>query len=130
MTEDEMAGWHHWFNRHAFEQTLGDGGSEGQGSLVRCSPWGHKESDMIQQLNSNNRPYFKIMKNYLSSYNTFPKIMDRASQLPDGNTNRIVAITFTSFTPSDQPVQDCHSVRGSEVNTDQETDLQAPKVVI
>ena len=24
-----------------FEQTLGD--SEGQGSLVCCSPWGHKE---------------------------------------------------------------------------------------
>ena len=27
------------------EQTLGD--DEGQGSLVCCSPWGHKESDMI-----------------------------------------------------------------------------------
>ena len=27
-----------------FEQTPGD--SEWQGSLVRCSPWGHKESDM------------------------------------------------------------------------------------
>ena len=93
-----------------------------------CSSWGHKQSDMIQQLNNNNRPYFKIMKNYLSSYNTFPKIMDRASQLPDGNTNRIVAITFISFTPFDQPVQDRHSVRASEVNTDQETDLQAPKV--
>ena len=26
------------------EQALGDG--EGQGSLVCCSPWGHKESDM------------------------------------------------------------------------------------
>ena len=27
-----------------FEQTLGD--SEQQGSLARCSPWGHKELDM------------------------------------------------------------------------------------
>jgi len=27
-TEDEMAGWHHWFNGHEFEQTQGD--SEGQ----------------------------------------------------------------------------------------------------
>ena len=27
-----------------FEQTPGD--SEGQGILVCCSPWGHKESDM------------------------------------------------------------------------------------
>ena len=38
MTEDEMVGWHHQFNGHEFEQTLGDG--EGQGSLVCCSPWG------------------------------------------------------------------------------------------
>ena len=30
------------------EQTLGDG--EGQESLVWCSPWGHKESDMTEQL--------------------------------------------------------------------------------
>ena len=44
MTEDEMAGWHHRFNGHEFEKTLGD--SEGQGSLARCSPWGHKELDM------------------------------------------------------------------------------------
>ena len=29
-TEDKMAGWHHWLNRHEFEQALGD--SEGQGS--------------------------------------------------------------------------------------------------
>ena len=40
-TEDEMVGWHYWFNGHEFEQTLGD--SEGQGSLVFCSPWGCKE---------------------------------------------------------------------------------------
>ena len=30
-TEDEMAGWHHWLNRHEFEQALGN--SEGQGRL-------------------------------------------------------------------------------------------------
>ena len=40
MTENEMVGWHHRLDRHEFEQTLGDG--EGQGSLVCCSPWGHK----------------------------------------------------------------------------------------
>ena len=44
MTEDEMAGWHHRLNGQEFEQTLGD--SEGQGSLVCCSPRGHKESDV------------------------------------------------------------------------------------
>ena len=29
------------------------GGGEGQGSLVCCSPWGHKESDTAEQLNNN-----------------------------------------------------------------------------
>ena len=49
MTEDEMVGWHHQLNEHEFKQTLGD--SEGQGSLVCCSPWGCKESDMTERLN-------------------------------------------------------------------------------
>ena len=35
-----------------FEQTPGD--SEGWGRLACCSPWGHKESDVTEQL-SNNR---------------------------------------------------------------------------
>ena len=52
MTEDEMVGWHHRLNGHAFEQALGVG--DGQGSLVCCSPWGHKELeelDTTEQLN-------------------------------------------------------------------------------
>ena len=47
--EDEMVGWHHRLNGHEFEQTPRD--SEGQGSLLCYSPWGHKESDMTEQLN-------------------------------------------------------------------------------
>ena len=43
MTGDEMAGWHHQLNGLELEKAPGD--SEGQGSLVCCSPWGHKESD-------------------------------------------------------------------------------------
>ena len=31
-----MVGWHHQLNGHGFEQTQGD--SEGQESLVCCSP--------------------------------------------------------------------------------------------
>ena len=50
MTEDEMAGWHHRLNGHEFEQAPGDG--EDQRSL---QSWGHKESDMIEQLNNNNK---------------------------------------------------------------------------
>ena len=48
-TEDEMVGWHHRLNGHEFEQALGVG--DGQGDLVCCSPWGHKESDMTERLN-------------------------------------------------------------------------------
>ena len=48
-TGDEMVGWHHWLNGHEFEQALGVG--DGQGSLMCCSPWDHKESDMTGQLN-------------------------------------------------------------------------------
>ena len=51
MTEDEMVGWHHRLNAHEFEQTLGD--SEGEGSLVCCSPWGRKELDVTWWLNNN-----------------------------------------------------------------------------
>ena len=43
-TEDETAGWHHWFSGDEFEKA--PEGSERQGSLACCSPWGHKESDM------------------------------------------------------------------------------------
>ena len=41
--EEELVGWHHQFNGHELGRTPGDG--EGQGGLVCCSPWGHKESD-------------------------------------------------------------------------------------
>ena len=54
MTEDKIVGGHHGLNGHEFEQALGD--SEGQGSLVCCSPWGHKESNTVVQLNNNDNP--------------------------------------------------------------------------
>ena len=73
-----MVGWHHQLNGHEFEQTQRDsqltghefeqtqrdsqlngyefqltqGDDEGPGSLVCCSPWGHKESDTTEQLNN------------------------------------------------------------------------------
>ena len=49
--EDEMVRQYHQPSGHEFEQTPGDSG--GQGSLVCCSPWGHKESDLTQQLTNN-----------------------------------------------------------------------------
>ena len=49
MTEDKMVGGHHRLNELEFDQALGVG--DGQGSLMCCSPWGYKESDMTEQLN-------------------------------------------------------------------------------
>ena len=49
MTEDEMVGWYHRLSGHEFEETLGVG--DGQGGLVLCSPWSHKESDTTERLN-------------------------------------------------------------------------------
>ena len=49
-----MAGWNPQCNGHELEQTFGDG--EGQGGLACCSPWGHKELGMTEQLN-NNKPF-------------------------------------------------------------------------
>ena len=51
MTEDELVGWHHRPNGHELEQALGV--VDRQGSLVCCSPWGHKESDKTEWLNWN-----------------------------------------------------------------------------
>ena len=51
-TEDEMVGWHHQLNGHGFGWTPGAG--DGQGGLVCCSSWGHKELDMTEWLNWTN----------------------------------------------------------------------------
>ena len=41
-----MVGWHHQFDRDEFVQAPGVG--DGQGSLMCCNPWGHKESDTTE----------------------------------------------------------------------------------
>ena len=59
MTVDEMVGWHHRLDGHEFEEAPGDG--EGQAC---CSPWGHKESDVTEQLNNNNSKLFAALLYY------------------------------------------------------------------
>ena len=49
LTEDEMVGRYHRLNGREFEYTPGVG--DGQGGLVCCSSWGHKELDMTERLN-------------------------------------------------------------------------------
>ena len=46
MTEDKMVRQNHQLNGYEFELTLGN--DEGQGSLVSCSPWGHKKLDTTE----------------------------------------------------------------------------------
>ena len=61
MTEGEMVGWHHRLDGHEFEQAPEDG--EGQGGLVCCSPWGHKEWDMTGQLNNTHAKAMPVILN-------------------------------------------------------------------
>ena len=49
MTEDVMAGWHHWLDGHESQWTQRVG--DGQGGLACCNSWGRKESDTTKQLN-------------------------------------------------------------------------------
>ena len=51
-TEDKMVGWPPLLNGYEFEQA--PGADVGQGSLVCCSLWSHKESDMTERLNNSN----------------------------------------------------------------------------
>ena len=45
-----MVGWHHPIKGRELGQIPGDG--EGQGSLMHCSLWGHKESDTTWWINN------------------------------------------------------------------------------
>ena len=47
--QHRMWWWHHQLNGHGFGWTLGV--SDGQGGLVCCGSWSHKESDMTERLN-------------------------------------------------------------------------------
>ena len=49
MTEDEMAGWHHWLDGRESEWTPGVGYR--QGGLACCDSWDHRESYTTERLN-------------------------------------------------------------------------------
>ena len=73
MTEDEMAGRHHWLDGHEFGWTPGVG--DGQGGLACCGSWGHKESDTTEWLNwtqlMNFKIFFSFCKNSLIIFTQF-----------------------------------------------------------
>ena len=76
-----MVGQRHGLNGHEFEQALE--GGEGQESLACCSPWGHKESDMTERLNSNNKFYLPqswLRDHSLSSFACWSIVLGFSSQ--------------------------------------------------
>ena len=83
MTEGEMVGWHNLLNGHEFEQTLAD--SEGQGSLVCCSPQGRKGLDKPEQPNNKN-VHSKFVQNVEKHYDSLRSVSSPSlsiQQLPD-----------------------------------------------
>ena len=57
MTEDEMAGWHHWLDGQESEWTPGVG--DGQGGLACWDSWGRKELDTTERLNWTERNIYE-----------------------------------------------------------------------
>ena len=72
-TEDEMVGWHHCLDGIEFEQALGVG--EGQGSLMCCSRWDCKESDMTVWLNWTESNYINTQKLETVSFTRSPSLV-------------------------------------------------------
>ena len=99
-TEDEMVGWHHWQDGHEFEQTPGVG--DGQGGLVCCSPWGHKELDTTERLSwtepedssQNFIPVKMLLK--LSKYNNLPFLCPPFPPLYNEQT-KSESLTYLNF---------------------------------
>ena len=83
MTEDEMVGWHHRLDSHEFEQAPGV--DDGQGSLGCCSPWGHKESDMAEQLDWTEYTLEHILSIYMTPIPLpsflYPKALKKKKEL-------------------------------------------------
>ena len=84
-TKEEMGGWHHRLNGHESEQTLG--GSEGQGSLACCSPWGCKESDPTKQLKNIKGLISLYLNPLLRNYPTFLTLPPAQRKIPFQNMN-------------------------------------------
>ena len=93
VTEDEMVGWHHQFNGHDFEQAPGDG--EGQGSLVCFNLWGHKESDMTEQLNNQDAVHSRryLQDNGFYFFNSSPSLFYKRTWHPDLDKSAIFSVS-------------------------------------
>ena len=90
MTEDEMAGWHHWLDGHESEWTPGVG--DGQGGLACCNSWGCKELDTTEWLNWTDK------KNLKKKVLDFYFIMDSVAAMNKNYTNYLcIVVDFIHF---------------------------------
>ena len=71
-TEDEMFGWHHWLDRHEFEQAPGVG--DGQESLVCCSQRGRKESDTTKWVNWTDTLFISVSWPNCTGYSVYYRL--------------------------------------------------------
>ena len=94
-----MVGWHHLLNGHEFEQDPGIG--DGQGSLVCCSPWGCKESDMTEDWTELNKK--NILLIHTSMWGNF-KIT--VLKKPDRRRYTLVDSTYLTFSYKRQNYRD------------------------
>ena len=103
MTEDEMAGWHHWLDGCESEWTLGVG--DGQGGLACCDSWGRKESDMTEWLNWTEHLFHfffffllrKLRLRELSNLNTFTQLVELAVGLKNKSYTRTMILFILFF---------------------------------
>ena len=95
MTEDEMVGQHHQLNGHESEQAPG----YGEGGLVCCSLWGHKESDMTKQLNTTTTEIYspRVLEiRRLAWFSGINQGVGEAVPLP-GILGENLSLTFSTF---------------------------------
>ena len=85
-TEDEMAGWHHRLDGQESEWTPGVG--DGQGGLVCCGSWGHKESDMTEWLKWTELRRSKLDKNVRDMAQRWTEVESRPRGLEEGPARR------------------------------------------
>ena len=95
--QDDMVGWHHQGNGHDFEQTPGD--TEGQGSLVCCSPWGCRVGHDLATDQQQQSVIFLILFMYYFLNNVMLYFLDFSRSLKSCVVSTFeVAIISFSFT--------------------------------